>query len=136
MNESMIEFIRQLQRFAIKQVDLWNEQGQKNNNNIYAVVGEKTPEILSTTIKRVLNEEVVLSEQEIKQFIEFIDHRSLRVPKFDKDESVSFKKGVKMIDLICISLGVLCICDNLRTIDLDIVERFLRQDQKLFLNRN
>jgi hypothetical protein len=136
MNESMIEFIRQLQRFAIKQVDLWNEQGQKNNNNIYAVVGEKTPEILSTTIKRVLNEEVVLSEQEIKQFIEFIDHRSLRVPKFDKDESVSFKKGVKMIDLICISLGELCISGNLRTIDLDIVERFLRQDQKLFLNRN
>jgi len=136
MNESMIEFIRQLQRFAIKQVEIWNEQGKENNYNLYVVLGEKTPEILSTTIKRVLNEDVVLSEQEIKQFIESINHRGLRVPRFDKDESISFKKGVDMIDLIHVSLGDLCICNNLRTIDLDVVERFLKQDQKLFLNRN
>ena len=136
MNESMIEFIRQLQRFAIKQVEIWNEQGKENNYNLYVVLGEKTPEILSTTIKRVLNEDVVLSEQEIKQFIESISHHALRVPKFDKDESISFKKGVDMIDLIRVSLNELCIFSNLRTIDIDLVERFLKQDEKLFLNRN
>ena len=136
MNKNEIEFIKQLQRFAIKQVDLWNEQGQENNYNICVLLGEKTPEILSTTIKGVLNEDVVLSEQEIKQFIESISHHALRVPKFDKDESISFKKGVDMIDLIRVSLNELCIFSNLRTIDIDLVERFLKQDEKLFLNRN